>query len=315
MPEVDAFYAFSRFVTKKFPLYWISAHIGAHAGCVLVDKILAVVDPDLHGHLIKYKLPSAYLYAFSSVSSLSASAPPFKELLKLWDFLITFGPHFNILCVVAQVISLRDRILKTEQPEQILNYRKWPRLRAKFIISVAMSLLPQLPTDIYDQMCNHGTDSAVASLLTGREFSIHNTNSNNSNNNSDNDSPRSHSSFITNISTVNSNNTNGNNLPSPSSMHGTVGSSLPSLTIGGTASSTPSTISQTAPLSPKQLSLAPPNSISPSTSPSISPVPSVSLSASTPSTTLSSSVPRTPVSPRNSTTSAKHPALAFTIPS
>jgi len=34
MPEVDAFFVFCKFVTQKFPLYWVSAHIGAQAGCV-----------------------------------------------------------------------------------------------------------------------------------------------------------------------------------------------------------------------------------------------------------------------------------------
>jgi len=279
----------------QFPLYWISAHIGAHAGCVLVDRILEVVDPELHGHLIKYKLSSAYLYAFSSVSSLSASAPPFKELLKLWDFLITFGPHFNILCVVAQVISLRDKILKTEQPEQILNYRKWPRLRAKFIISVAMSLLPQLPSEIYDQMCAHGTDPAVASALTGREFSIHN-----------NDSPKHSASYPF--------------VPTPLSTHGNGALIPPSLTIGEnkTPGSTPSTTSSgVPPTSPKQLSLAPPSSVSPSVSPSFSPASASSSNISTISvpsvstTTLSSTVPKQPVSPRGN----KSKEISFTISS
>jgi len=176
MPEVDAFYAFNKFITKKFPLYWISAHIGVHAGCMLVDKCLSIVDPELCAYLTKKNhLHSAYVYAFPCVSSLSASVPPFKEVLKLWDFLIAFGPHLNILCVVAQIVSIRNQLFKTEQPGEMLNYRKWPPLRARYIISVAMSLLPQIPNDLYEKIMNHGTDPKVVTELTGRAVvdSIH----------------------------------------------------------------------------------------------------------------------------------------------
>ena len=49
------------------------------------------------------------------VSSLSASVRPFEELVQLWDFLLTFGIHLNILAVVAQVILLRDKLLATDR--------------------------------------------------------------------------------------------------------------------------------------------------------------------------------------------------------
>jgi len=133
----------------------------------LVDRCLAVVDSELFSHLSGHGL-TAYVYAFSCVSSLSACVRPFNQLLKLWDFLISFGPHFNILCVVAQIIILRERLLKTDKPKEILDYRKWPHLRSRFIISVAMSIVPNLPSDLYDFICRHATDVQVAQELTQR---------------------------------------------------------------------------------------------------------------------------------------------------
>jgi cell cycle arrest protein BUB2 len=172
MPEADAFFTFSKFVCEKFPLYWVSSHIGVQAGCMLVDACLEIVDPALFARL-KSKNLEAYLYAFSCTSSLSASVPPFVELMKLWDFLVAFGPQFNIFCVVAQIIAMREQLLASDNPKALLDYRKWPRLNARRTISIAMALLPQLRTpgngELYRRICHHATDPVVASEITGRE--------------------------------------------------------------------------------------------------------------------------------------------------
>lgn len=95
MTELDAFAAFTTFVTEKTPLYWVSSHIGANAGCKLVDAILAVVDPELARHLAA-TTPGAYVYAFHAVSGFCCTIRPLSEVLQLWDFLLAFGPHFNV---------------------------------------------------------------------------------------------------------------------------------------------------------------------------------------------------------------------------
>jgi hypothetical protein len=45
------------------------------------------------------------------VQSLSASVPPFSQLIRLWDILIAFGPHLNVLSVVGQIHSKRLELL------------------------------------------------------------------------------------------------------------------------------------------------------------------------------------------------------------
>jgi cell cycle arrest protein BUB2 len=37
--------------------------------------------------------------------------PPLEEALKLWDFLLCYGVHLNVICLIAQYVLLRDEIL------------------------------------------------------------------------------------------------------------------------------------------------------------------------------------------------------------
>eukprot|EP01083_Nonionella_stella_P011128 31641_1 len=51
MPEVNAFFAFCKFITQCFPIYWINYVCGAKAGCKLVDECLEVSDNKLYNHI------------------------------------------------------------------------------------------------------------------------------------------------------------------------------------------------------------------------------------------------------------------------
>ena len=83
---------------------------GVHKGLALVDKVLAIVDSRLSFYLLSKNM-SAEIYAFPSVLTLCACTPPLPEVLRLWDFLFAYGPHLNILCIVAQLLLLRDEIM------------------------------------------------------------------------------------------------------------------------------------------------------------------------------------------------------------
>lgn len=108
--EAEAFIAFYQFLTKECPGYIRGAMDGVHKGLALVDKVLAIVDPKLSSYLLTKNL-SAEIYAFPSVLTLCACTPPLPEVLRLWDFLFAFGPHLNILCIVAQLMLIRNEIL------------------------------------------------------------------------------------------------------------------------------------------------------------------------------------------------------------
>lgn len=114
--EVEAFALFHHFITQECPGYIRGAMDGVHKGLKLVDKCLEVVEPKLANHLFS-KGMHAELYAFPSVLTLCACTPPLPEVLHLWDFLFAYGPHLNILCIVAQLIRMRDTLLATARYE------------------------------------------------------------------------------------------------------------------------------------------------------------------------------------------------------
>jgi cell cycle arrest protein BUB2 len=112
--EAEAFVAFYRLLTKECPGYIRGAMDGVHRGLALVDKVLAIVDPKLHLYLVSKGL-TAEIYAFPSVLTLCACTPPLPEVLRLWDFLFAYGPHLNILCIVAQLIMMRNDLLDSSK--------------------------------------------------------------------------------------------------------------------------------------------------------------------------------------------------------
>jgi cell cycle arrest protein BUB2 len=110
--EVEAFVAFERLIMHECPAYVRGSMDGVHKGLKLVDTVLEIVDPKLFAHLMG-KGMHAEIYAFASVLTMSACTPPLPEVLQLWDFLFAYGPHLNILCIVAQLILIRDQVLES----------------------------------------------------------------------------------------------------------------------------------------------------------------------------------------------------------
>ncbi len=109
--EVQAFAAFTKFITSSCPGYIRGGSMdGVHKGLVLVDQILSIVDPKLYSYLMS-KGMKANIYGFASVLTLCACTPPLPEVLNLWDFLFAYGPHLNLLCIVAQLVLIRDQLL------------------------------------------------------------------------------------------------------------------------------------------------------------------------------------------------------------
>lgn len=110
--ETEAFIAFHTLLTRECPAYIRGAMDGVHRGVALVDRVLATVDSRLSRYLLSKGL-SAELYAFPSVLTLCACTPPLPEVLRLWDFLFAYGPHLNILCIVAQLMGMRDQLMNS----------------------------------------------------------------------------------------------------------------------------------------------------------------------------------------------------------
>jgi cell cycle arrest protein BUB2 len=112
--EASAFAALHALLARALPGYIRGSMEGVHRGLALVDEALALCDPKLAAHLRRAGLTAA-IYAFPSVLTLCACTPPLPELLQLWDFLFAYGVHLNVLCVVAQLVLIRDQILSSER--------------------------------------------------------------------------------------------------------------------------------------------------------------------------------------------------------
>jgi hypothetical protein len=97
----------------------------------LLDRCLKIVDPELFAYL-RMKNLSAEIYAFpclffpvrvlwipderqflAAVLTLCACTPPLDQVLMLWDFLLAFGVHLNVLCVIAQLLLIRDEVMSS----------------------------------------------------------------------------------------------------------------------------------------------------------------------------------------------------------
>lgn len=50
-----------------------------------------------------------------AVLTLCACTPPLDQVLLLWDFLLAFGVHLNVLCVIAQLLLMRDEVMHSSR--------------------------------------------------------------------------------------------------------------------------------------------------------------------------------------------------------
>ncbi|PRP75134.1 bub2 protein, partial [Planoprotostelium fungivorum] len=151
MNELDAFYCFSKFANHYAPLYFNPQIEGAHDGVELADEVMKVADPELYLHLISKGMKTE-TWALAHCLSFSACTPPLDEIVKLWDFLFAFGPHVNILCLVAQIMIIREEILAAERPNLTRNF---PPLDSHTIITVAVQIVRNIPDDLWKKIVQH----------------------------------------------------------------------------------------------------------------------------------------------------------------
>ncbi|KAI9275981.1 rab-GTPase-TBC domain-containing protein [Sporodiniella umbellata] len=162
MSEMEAFFAFSKFIFRCCPLYVQPTMKGVHCGIRLFELCLRYLDPTLYGYL-RGKNLSATVYAFAPIMTFSACTPPLLELLKLWDYMLACGTHLNVLFVIAQMALIRTDILQSQSPYKIL--RVLPPLRAKDIIKMTKSLCKALSPDLHQKLVDHAYNESIADSL------------------------------------------------------------------------------------------------------------------------------------------------------
>jgi cell cycle arrest protein BUB2 len=97
---------------------WISSLCSKEASdssiIQLLDRCLEILDPELYRHLLSKRL-TAEIYAFPSVLTFCACTPPLDQVLQLWDFLLAYGVHLNVLCVIAQLTLMREDLMSSQR--------------------------------------------------------------------------------------------------------------------------------------------------------------------------------------------------------
>lgn len=151
--ESQAYALLTSLLSEHIPSYLSPTMSGVHRGLDLIDRILSHINPTLASFLLSKSLP-AKIYAFPSVLTLCACTPPLPEVLKLWDFLFAFGVHLNVICVVAQLLLLKDKLLGEPSPAKVL--RSFPNLNAEEVIKMTVLIVRELPEDVYREVVAHG---------------------------------------------------------------------------------------------------------------------------------------------------------------
>jgi cell cycle arrest protein BUB2 len=155
--EAQAYALLTHILDEHIPTYLSPTMSGVHKGVDLIDKILAVINPTLSAFLLGKSLP-AKIYAFPSVLTLCACTPPLPEVLKLWDFLFAFGVHLNVICVVAQLLLMKDKLMNEPSPAKML--RSFPNLNADEVIKMTVWIVRELPEDLYRDVVVHGRETS-----------------------------------------------------------------------------------------------------------------------------------------------------------
>ncbi|AMD20885.1 HDR143Cp [Eremothecium sinecaudum] len=165
--EAMAFRLFETVCHKVIPTYLDNSLSGVHTGARLLDVCLRVVDPKL-GSFLADNLLTAEIYGVPAILTLSSCQKPLDEVCKLWDFMFAYGFHMNILFIVAQLVTLRSRIMQSDSPMNLL--RQMPEFDADEIIRLGVGFVAKIPQGLYDLLVRHLTDPDIdVSSYTGQD--------------------------------------------------------------------------------------------------------------------------------------------------
>jgi cell cycle arrest protein BUB2 len=128
-----------------------------HKGCRLVEVVLKYIDPSLYSKLNKkLNYPLQYI-VMPFVMTLSASAEPIEEVIKIWDYMLAYGCHMNILFTVAQLVMWRDHIFKLNSEEEIINFMNNPPKieNGMHVVRLGIGLIDKLDTSVLSEILDH----------------------------------------------------------------------------------------------------------------------------------------------------------------
>lgn len=153
--EPMAFQLFSTLCYSIIPTYITPNLIGVRNGAKLLDISLKLIDPKLSRYLSD-NLLTAEIYGMSSILTLSSCNKPLNQVCKLWDIMFAYGFHMNILFIIAMLVKIRNQILGSESPMNLL--KDLPSFDADEIIRLGIGFVPKIPSKIYKLLVEHLTN-------------------------------------------------------------------------------------------------------------------------------------------------------------
>jgi len=166
MNEVDAFHSYHRLSVEMVPTYWMEqssknpekskSYLGVNAACRIADKILRVVDPNLHKALMaNYKEKINPIspterwfhtqFTFRHMQTLSLCTKPLEQVVLLLDVVFAMGIQYHVLIYVAQLMSLREKLMqKGTNLNDFLRQDNFPDVNARYVSSQVSYLIEKL---------------------------------------------------------------------------------------------------------------------------------------------------------------------------
>eukprot|EP01095_Lingulamoeba_sp_RSL-Kostka_P013691 TRINITY_DN572_c1_g1_i1.p1 TRINITY_DN572_c1_g1~~TRINITY_DN572_c1_g1_i1.p1 ORF type:complete len:378 (-),score=84.29 TRINITY_DN572_c1_g1_i1:108-1241(-) len=165
MPEIDAYFCCSKIWKKMIPTYLRASELnGCYDSLILLFSIIKNCDTELYNKLTanKHIVNGSFFKLMQALWSLN-SAPPFSESLKLWDFHLAFGLHFNISTTAARLLLIRDKLINSKNPYQHLNHSgndSLPDLESQYITSLSYKLCWRMSEEEYQLLLRHAIDES-----------------------------------------------------------------------------------------------------------------------------------------------------------
>lgn len=156
--EPMAFQLFSTLCYSIVPTYITHNLIGVRNGAKLLDICLKIIDPKL-SKFLNDNLLTAEIYGMPSILTLSGCNKPLDHVCRLWDFMFAYGFHMNILFIVAMLVTIRSKILRSDSPMNLM--KDLPEFDSDEIIKLGVGFLPKIPEKTYDLLVKHLTDSDI----------------------------------------------------------------------------------------------------------------------------------------------------------
>lgn len=91
---------------------------------------------------------------------LNANYPPLDEVIKLWDLMLVFGVHLNVIFTTARIAMQRDDFLNDKLPNisQTLDY-----IDAEPLIALTIQLSRQISPSLFEDIVAHTREEPEAS--------------------------------------------------------------------------------------------------------------------------------------------------------